>query len=246
MCIRDSTCHDLKGDVIAINSAIGYLIREGIVPKYAMIWDASPLCAAFAEPHPDVTYLVGARCHPSVFERLEGCRMIVWHAGGDHNIAEFLAEKQIMEPMVNGGSAGVTRAMYLAIALGYKALNIYGADSSYSDDGNTHIAGSLVPEKDLMIWVGNGPGKRQFRTTPEWCAQVNEFRDIFQMFRHPSLRIDINVYGRGMLPHMAMLMREKDEAGVLWNDDGTPGNGFVSPPPTQPLEEAPNVANAGV
>jgi hypothetical protein len=210
-----------------------------------MIWDASHLCEAFAVPHPDVTYLIGARCHPKVFERLAGCKVIVWHAGGDHNIADFLSQKNIAEPMINGGSAGVTRAMYLAVALGYKELNIYGADSSYDDSGATHISGSLVPEKDLMIWVGNGTGKKLFRTTPEWCAQVNEFRDIYQMFRHPNFQIAITVHGFGMLPHMAMLMKMKDEAGVLWNADGTPGTGYIrEQAPIQPLEGNTDVAAA--
>jgi len=243
------THKDLKGDVIAINSAIGYLLDQGTVPRWAMIWDASHLCAQFAIPHPDITYLIGARCHPSVFERLKDCKVICWHAGGDHNIAEFLVQKKLDEPMVNGGSAGVTRAMYLAVALGYRKLNIYGADSSYSDDGHTHINGSLVPEKDLMVWIGNGKGKKLFRTTPEWCAQVNEFRDIYAMFRHPNFGIEIEVYGEGMLPHMAELMKAKAAYGLIWNPDGTvhPSYKFDDgrepgpPPATQQLEEKPNV-----
>lgn len=234
-----STYRNLSGDVIAINSAIGFLLGNGVVPKYAMIWDASPLCEAFAVPHKDVTYLIGARCHADVFKRLAGCRVICWHAGGDHNISELLAENRIEEPLVNGGSAGVTRAMFLAVALGYRTLNLYGADSSYSDDGRTHVRGSLVPEKDMHIWIGCDAGaRRRFRTTPEWAAQVNEFREIYQMFAHPQVGIDINVYGYGMLPHMARLMSERRKE--LWNADGTPGPRYARAvndlPTTPPLE----------
>ena len=228
------TCKELKGDILAINSAIGFLLREKIVPKYAMIWDASPLCAGFAEPHPDVTYLIGARCHPAVFERLKGCKVICWHAGGDHNIAQFLAEQKIEEPMVNGGSAGVTRAMYLAVALGYRELELHGADSSKSGD-ETHVLGSLVPEKDIFIWVGNGEKSKRFRTTPEMAAQVNEFRDIYQLFQHPSFGIEVSVRGEGMLPHMAKLMRGKK----LWNPDGTPGENFVRQPQSLDVSHEP-------
>jgi len=228
----------LKGDVMAINSSIGYLLDQGIVPKFGMIWDAAEVCEKFAVPHPDIIYLIGARCHPKVFERLKDCKVVVWHAGGDHNIAEFMAERGMDEPMVNGGSAGVTRAMYLAVALGYDHLNIYGADSCYSKD-KTHINGALVPEKDLMIAIGNDP-PLFFRTTPEWCSQVNEFREIYSIFCHPQCRVKVKVFGEGMLPHMWALMNEKRKKNLLWNDDGTPHPSNIMPLP--PEEEKPNVS----
>ncbi len=64
-------------DILAINSSIGFCIEYGRVPKYAMIWDAAEICEKFAVPHPDVTYLIGARCHPKVFERLKD-RLARW------------------------------------------------------------------------------------------------------------------------------------------------------------------------
>lgn len=210
----------IKGDILAINSAIGYLLDQGIVPKFAMIWDAAEICEKFAIPHPKVTYLIGARCHPKVFERLKGCKVIVWHAGGDHNIAKLMVEKGLeREPMVNGGSAGVTRAMFLAVGLGYTRLHLFGADSCYRED-KTHINGSLVPEKDMMIAIGNNP-PLFFRTTPEWCSQVNEFRDIYSLFIHPKMNVKIKVYGEGMLPYMFELLNAKRKKGLLWNKDGT-------------------------
>jgi len=214
------THKELRGDIIAINSSIGYLLDQGIVPKFGVIWDAHEICEKFAIPHPKITYLIGARCHPKVFERLKDCKVIAWHAGGDHNISELLTENDIMEPMINGGSAGVTRGMYLAVALGYKRLHIFGGDSCYRKD-ETHITGSLVPEKDIMISIGKD-NPVYFRTTPEWCSQVNEFRDIYSIFSHPQINIKITVHGEGMLPHMAKLMNEKRKKKLLWNKDGTP------------------------
>jgi len=197
-------------DILAINSAIGYLIDQGRPPKWGMIWDASPLCEKFAVPHPDVTYLIGARCHPKVFERLKDCRVVAWHAGGDHNILEYLRERNIGEPLINGGTAGVTRSLYLAYALGYRDMHVHGADSSYSDDGQTHIRGSLVPEKDMQIYVGG----KWFRTTPEWCAQVEEIKLIYPIFRMPALNATITCYGDGMFQHVVAIMKS-DEAMAL-------------------------------
>lgn len=187
----------LEGDVLAINSAIRFLTDQGVPPRWAMIWDASPLCAQFVVPHPAITYLVGARCHPSVFERLKGSRTIVWHAAGDHNIGELLQELEINEPLVLGGSAGVTRALYLAFALGYREFHLHGADSSFSQEGATHVRGSLVPEKSMHVRFGrSGPW---FRTTPEWAAQVEELKLIYGHFSRFGCRF--RACGDGLLPY---------------------------------------------
>ena len=184
------THKELVGDVIAINSAISYLLDVGIVPKFGVLWDGTEIIEKFARPHPDITYLVASRCHPKVFERLNGCKVIVWHAGGDHDIIDVMtdpavAEKMgILQPLICGGSAGVTRTIYVASVLGYTDVHLYGADSCYSAAGETHIRGSVVPEKDIMGSLGDDtPGAPAiwFRTTPEWCAQVNEYRSIYAL-----------------------------------------------------------------
>ena len=199
------TYKEIEGDVMAINNALPFLLDRGVVPRFAMFWDAAEVVERFAIPHPAITYFVGARCHPKVFERLVGHKMIVWHAGGDHNIKEFLESRQINEPMVNGGSAGITRALYLAYAIGKRVFHLHGADSSYSEDGRTHVNGSLVPEKDFQIWVGNYDGNRSFRTTPEWCGQIEEYKAIYPMFK-VALGTQIHVHGTGLLPHMHSLL----------------------------------------
>lgn len=206
------TYKELTGDVFAINSSIAFLLSVGVVPKFAMMWDAAEIVEKFAVPHPDITYLVGSRCHPKVFERLKDCKVIVWHAGGDHDIYEVMqrpdvAEKQgISEPLINGGSAGITRGIYVVNALGYRDIHLFGADSSYLGDA-THVTGSLVPEKDMLISVGFNPG-RVFRTTPEWCAQVQEYQSIFTLFTHKDF-CKLSVHGEGMLPYMHELLVAK-------------------------------------
>ncbi len=194
-----STIKDLKGDVLAVNGAIGYLLDHWVVPKFGMIWDASPLCVKFVRAHQDITYFVGARCHPEVFKAIGNCKTIVWHAGGDHNINEFLSERNIMEPLVNGGSAGVTRALYLVLALGYREIHLHGADSSCNEAGGTHVTGSLVHENLLRIWLGaTDEVRKEFLTTPEMCAQVEEFKSIYLMYT--NFGVKVVAHGQGLLP----------------------------------------------
>lgn len=182
------THKELVGDVIAINSAISYLLDQGIVPKFGLLWDGTEYVEQFARPHPDIVYLVASRCHPKVFERLKDCKVIVWHAGGDHDILDVMVRPEVIakmspQPLICGGSAGVTRTLYVASVLGYTDIHLYGADSCYTGD-DTHIRGSLVPEKDILVSLGdNTPGAPAiwYRTTPEWCAQVNEYRSIYSL-----------------------------------------------------------------
>jgi len=184
------THKELVGDIIAINSAISYLLDNGIVPKFGLLWDGTEVVEKFARPHPDIIYLVASRCHPKVFERLKDCKVVVWHAAGDHNIADVMNDAEVQrkmkipQPLICGGSAGVTRTIYVATVLGYTDLHIYGADSCYSNDGDTHIRGSVVSEKDILVALGDGSEgvpAMWFRTTPEWCAQVNEYRAMYAL-----------------------------------------------------------------
>lgn len=184
------THKELVGDVIAINSAISYLLDQGIVPKFGLLWDGTEIVEKFARPHPDITYLVASRCHPKVFEKLKDCKVVVWHAAGDHDILEVMSRPEVFEklkipqPVIAGGSAGVTRTIYVASVLGYTDIHLFGADSCYSHDGETHVRGSVVPEKDIMVSLGDnseGAPAIWFRTTPEWCQQVNEYRSIYAL-----------------------------------------------------------------
>lgn len=201
------TYKEITGDVVSVNSAIWFLLEKGIVPKFHVIWDALEICEKFAIPHPDVTYLIASRCHPKVHEKLKDCNVIVWHAGGDYDIQEIMNSKEVqdrigIQPLVNGGSAGVTRGLFLVSTLGYTDFHIFGGDSSYSGN-ETHVMGSVVKEKDMMVCMGDGtPGAPTawFRTTPEWCQQVNEFRTLYAIFADKGCKI--TVHGEGLLGEM--------------------------------------------
>lgn len=196
------TYRDLVGDVIACNASLSFLLGKGVVPKYAMFFDAAEIMEQFVVCHPEVTYLVASRCHPKVFEKLEGHNVIVWHVkcGEDSNepIDELLDEYVKPEPMVHGGSAAVTRTMLLAHAMGWTEQHLFGADSSYQD--LTHVKQSIVEEKPLDVWVEG----QWFKTTPWLAGQVEDFKLLAPELRKWGIRLV--VHGDGMLPHVARVM----------------------------------------
>lgn len=194
-----------KGDIIACNASCQFLSEKGIDPTYCMIFDADVLADAFVqECNPNTTYLLASRCHPVVFEKVEaaGCKYIVWHAKGDLNLERLLPKYRKMEPMVGGGSASVTRAMFLAQAIGYKVMHLWGADSSYvRGETDTHIGKSTTEERYMQI----GCAGRIFDTTAWMASQAEDFKVLV-----PSLQrigIKVVVHGDGLIPHIAKQMQ---------------------------------------
>lgn len=193
------TYKNLEGDVIACNGAHDYLISHGIVPKFAMFYDAAECIADFIVPHSGVIYLIGSRCHESVFKKLEGFRVVVWHVKGDQCVDELLAKADLMEPMIHGGSAAVTRAMFVAHALGYRELHLHGADSSYTGEF-THVKKSIVHEDSLDIFAIG----KWFKSTPWMAGQVEDLKLLGPQLQ--SIGAKLIVHGTGLFQHVAKAM----------------------------------------
>lgn len=195
------TYKEIVGDIMACNSAHDFLIGKGIIPKYAMFWDANPIIAKFAQkPHPDVTYLVASRCHSDLFKALAGHRVIVFHALGGEPVEQFLIQTERMEPLVGGGSSGITRGTHLAGAMGYKELHIFGADSCY-EDGVTHVGGSVVDQKKMKLRVCG----KQFITAPWMALQVADWGVLAPHIMKMGVRLI--VHGTGMLPYASSFIK---------------------------------------
>lgn len=195
-----STYRDLVGDVMACNSAHDFLIGKGIVPKYAMLWDGSPIMAGMLKPHKGVQYLVASRCHSSVFDMLRGHDVRVWHALGDDILFEIMKRHGLEEMMIAGGSSSVLRAAYVAGSMGYRQqMHLFGVDSSYSGK-KTHVAGSLVAQDKQKMYVGG----RWFYAATWMIVQAQDFKNLMPMLKANGIRV--TVHGTGLIPHLASFM----------------------------------------
>ena len=188
---------NFRGDIIACNAACQFLLEKGITPQYMFCFDADPLVLEFfTQPHKDITYLLASRVVPQAFEMVKGCRVVLWHAAGDDRIMEILEKHQRNEPIVAGGSAAVTRAMILAIPMGYKQIHVYGGDSSFAA-GDTHIRQSTTVEKRMAIKC-NG---RVFECAPWMTLQVNDLEKLVPLIRY--VRAKMYFHGDGLLQWVA-------------------------------------------
>lgn len=186
-----------KGDIIACNAACQFLLEKGITPTYMFCFDADKLVLEFfTNPCKDVTYLLASRCVPQAFEMLSGCRVVLWHAAGDERIRDILEARRIMEPMIIGGSAAVTRALVLAMPMGYKDIHVYGGDSSFAN-GDTHIRQSTTVEKRMAVKC-NG---RVFETAPWMTIQVEDLKSLVHVIKLVGARL--HFHGDGLLQWVA-------------------------------------------
>lgn len=197
------TWRSIKGDIIACNASVQFLLDRGIVPKYMMCFDADVLVKEFFDrTHPAITYLLASRVHPVAFEALRENKVVVWHAAGDLNIQTLLEQHRKMEPMIGGGSAAVTRTFFLAHALGYRTLHVHGIDSSYTV-GHTHFRQSTTEEKRMPIAVGRE--KRIFHTTPWMAQQAEDFKALIPQMQQ-ALGVRFVIHGDGLIPYLARQM----------------------------------------
>ena len=187
---------NFKGDIIACNAACQFLLEKGITPQYMFCFDADPLVLEFFTAHKDITYLLASRCVPDAFERVKGCKLVIWHAAGDTNLQDILERKGKMEPMVIGGSAAVTRAMVLALPMGYTEVHVYGGDSSFAK-GDTHIRKSTTVERRTAIKC-NG---RVFEVAPWMTLQILDLEKLGPLIKHCGVRM--HFHGDGLLQHVA-------------------------------------------
>jgi hypothetical protein len=192
--IKD-TLPELKGDVWACNGTYNWMLEQGVTPDYAFFWDSGLELPKYIEKtNPKTTFLVASICHPEVFKKLEGCNVLMWHPAWGKVTNDSLLEHNRNEIMIGGGSACITRAPFLASAMGYKEIHLHGADSS-AEDGETHIAkGSEVRDLTDILCAG-----RWFKT-PKWlAAQADEFTWMTKQLKGS----EIIVHGDGLLPHIA-------------------------------------------
>ena len=186
-----------KGEIIACNAACQFLLEKGITPQYMFCFDADPLILEFFTPHKEITYLLASRCPPQAFDAVKDCKIVVWHAAGDERIREILETRKINEPMVTGGSAAVTRAMMLAMPMGYNEVHVYGGDSSFGAEGDTHIRKSTTVEKRIAVKC-NG---RVFEVAPWMTMQINDLEKLAPLIRWTKIRM--HFHGDGLLQHVA-------------------------------------------
>src|SRR5258706_1025573 len=123
----------LHGETLALNGAINLFFNSGRLPTYWAACDPQPIVADFlpADPPHGIIYLVASKCHPSVFQKLQGRDVRLWHID-DHPIPESLRS------VACASSVTLVAMQLMHQAFGYREFDTYGWDACH--EGMIHHA----------------------------------------------------------------------------------------------------------
>lgn len=156
----------LDGDTLALNGALGLFVRAGLAPTYWAACDPQELVADFIpdDPPRETVYLVASKCHPRVFERLRGRKVLVWHLAEDVTLEALGASA--VEAALPFVSITLT-AFGLMYHLGFRSFETWGWDGCYLD-GRDHASSQAHAGQNINVEVGD----KTFRTTTTWALEA--------------------------------------------------------------------------
>lgn len=194
--IRD--LYEKGADIFALNGAGLWLQGHGIAAHALILLDARAHNAKFVRNlWPQITLYIASQCDPAVFEAARWHKVIAWHPPLGRGFGD---DRQTV--MIGGSTTTGMRAMRLVHVLGYRAVHLFGYDSSYRD-GDAHSYDQFenatdVPRRCVC-------GNRAFVSTAWMIRQADDFRHI--AFGLIAEGLNIHVHGDGLLPQVARQMQ---------------------------------------
>lgn len=167
--------------VWATNNTFAFLVANGITPDAHVLLDARAENVAFLHPTPGVTYYLNESCHPSAFEKLAGCKVIMYDLGG-----------------AGTGTTVGLKALYLAGFSGYRNFHLFGMDSSYRERQHHAYAQALNDGEEVYEVTIEGV---KFNAAAWMIHQAEEFQQIAASLAEQGCVL--TVAGDGMLPFIA-------------------------------------------
>ena len=187
--------------VFAVNGTIPTLASVDVTPDYFVLLDARAHNQGFVHPDKATKYLIASQCSEGVFDALDGHDVTVWHPAYP-GIQDYIGDRECA--LVGGGTTVGLQAMSIAFAMGYRAIHLYGFDSSYSLSGDGHAYAQAANSEDPResYWIGG----KEYIAAPWMARQAMEFQTAAQQLADADAVIQ--VHGFGLLPAIAKAMSE--------------------------------------
>lgn len=187
----EDTWRELDGVIVTANGGFGFLMERGIKPWAVGLFDARPHIADMVEPDPDIFFFVASTCHPSVFEKLKGSQIVLWHPLGMPGIEEMEGAQHF----IGGGTTMGLRWLTMGYFMGFRRFNCHGLDSSFRG-ARTH---AYADYRDGL----RGLEMYGYRTAVNFIQQVGDWFQTKAMFERlpEDERPEIRLFGNGLLQH---------------------------------------------
>ena len=174
-----------------------FLVDRGIIPTHhAEVDPRDHKIGLMGTPQPGTQYLIASCCHPKLLQHLQGFDIRLWHIHSGDTPQMLPTVFPRGEYILTGGSNVGLRAMVLARFLGFVNMHVFGMDCSMSTEGKSHA--EFHPKGSKGYYLTNYEGTEYKVTQPlvEYARQF--FHELKQM---PE--VNITLYGKGLLQHMA-------------------------------------------
>jgi len=184
------------GKVVALANTVKTLLDHGIKPSAQVLLDAKPNNENFIHDVEGCTYFVASQCDPAVFDKLEGQRVLIWHAMNSTEEFEIIHEYTDQWVPIQGGSTIALRAIRLLQIMGYSNFEIFGLDSCFLD-GKHHAYDQ--PNADNQESVQIKLNDHIF-TVSAWMVQQS--MDFMTMVKAFGQDWNLKVHGPGLIATM--------------------------------------------
>lgn len=179
----------LMGNTLALNGALRLFTDQGLAPSYWAACDPQEMLADFLPDDPPVStvYLVASKCHPSVFEKLQGRQVVVWHVSDEATWPLVQSRNPVL------AWVSITLCSFELMArLGWRRFEVWGWDGSYIN-GQDHAISQPHRADDIEVDL-NG---QKFATTTTWALEAQTATVALAGFP-----FKIHVHGDGFMPAM--------------------------------------------
>lgn len=183
--------------IVGIKDAHDWLIKNGIVPDYALAIDPQEERSHIFTPHELVHYMIASQCHAAMFDRLAGYQVTVWHP--------YITKGQKRPPdriVIGGGTTSGLRAISLFYVLGWRHFALFGFDSCLRE-GKLRVNGDGPKDGHQLVEVRPGNGKT-YVCNASMALQAQDFQTYYDYLP------DVNFYafGDGLIQD---IIRQRDE-----------------------------------
>jgi len=188
--------------IMTCSGAHQFLLEREITPTYHVDLDPREhKVKMLGTPNKDTEYLMASCCHPSMWELLEGYKVKLWHIFNNEDEKELPLSYPPGEWILTGGNNVGLRLMVVARALGFTNQHIFGMDCSFPKGDEHHAGVHLNTHKKLYEVPYAG---KVFYVEPVMLTYAHQFfHEIKQL---PD--VSFNLYGDGLLQHMAQDKKE--------------------------------------
>jgi len=195
-------------DTMVCGSAHDYVIEQGVIPKYCIVCDPDLFMVRYLQKAKwPITYLIASQCHEKVFEHLDCHSPYIWHAASGKEFDDEVFPKD--EIKVVGGCTVGTRAIGMAMMMGFRNIHLFGFDTCLTDDYKHHAYEFLDPDYETLgdiTEIKLEPEGKTFKVASYMLAQLFDFK---YMLTEYSARLHIEVKGGGLLAEFLKVARAK-------------------------------------